>query len=93
MTANNSQQLTEFNYEYSYLQFQDRQAGISLVYSPEEERYYYNAYCIEMKNLKELFTVEYLFLEEALETINAEFFGWELKSFDKKSGCSSCAAK
>lgn len=87
-------QLTEENYESDYLRFQDRQAGVSLVYDPYEERYYYNAYCVEMKLVKELFSVEYRFLEEALETINDEFGTWELVSFDKKkSGCGSCVAK
>ncbi|MFK7824751.1 MAG: hypothetical protein AB8G05_11370 [Oligoflexales bacterium] len=87
-------QLTEENYESDFLRFQDRQAGVSLVYDPCEERYYYNAYCVETKLLKELFSVEYRFLEEALETVNDEFGTWELVSFDKKkSGCGSCVAK
>ena len=87
-------QLTEENYESDFLRFQERQAGVSLVYDPAEERYYYNAYCVETKLLKELFSVEYRFLEEALETINDEFGTWELVSFEKKkSGCGSCVAK
>ena len=82
------------NYDSSVLTFGDRQAGVSLVYDPHKKRYYYNAYCVETKLLKELFTVEYGFLEEALETINGEFGTWELKSLDqKKSGCGDCAAK
>ena len=86
--------LTEENYDSSFLRFHDRQAGVSLVYDPHEGRYYYNAYCAEAKILKQLFSVEYVFLEQALETINDEFGTWELVSFDpKKSGCGSCVAK
>ena len=82
------------NYESSTLRFRDRQAGVSLVYDPGEGRYYYNAYCVETRLMKELFAVEHQYLEDALETINAEFGTWELESFDeKKSGCGSCAAK
>ena len=86
--------LNPTNYETKVLKFQDRQAGVSLVYDPQEGRYYYNAYCVETKLLKELFAVEHSFLEDALETINEEFGTWELESFDKKSsGCGSCVAK
>jgi hypothetical protein len=44
---------------------------------------------------KELCTVEYEFLEDALDTINADFGTWELKPFEaeSKSGCGSCVAK
>ncbi len=86
--------LTPENYDHSFLNFGDRQAGVSLVFSPEDDRFYYNAYCLEAKLLKELFSVEYEFLEDALETINSEFGQWELKSHDKKKeGCGSCVAK
>ena len=86
--------LTAENYTTSYKQFGDRQAGVGLVYSPEEDRYYYNAYCIEMKLLKELVSVEFEFLDDALEMINADFGPWKLEDYDKKkSGCGSCAAK
>lgn len=82
------------NYESNTLRFGDRQAGVSLVYDPDEDRYYYNAYCVETKLLKELFAVEHHFLEDALETINEEFGTWELESFDQKTNdCGSCAAK
>ncbi|MDD9950459.1 MAG: hypothetical protein OXT67_02735 [Zetaproteobacteria bacterium] len=93
-TIKSKWKLNESNYDSHYLRFQERQAGVSLVFDPDKELYYYNAYCIEMKLLKELFTVEYTFLEEALETIDAEFGTWELTPYDKKkSGCGSCAAK
>ena len=85
--------LTEKNYQESYLRFQDRQAGVSLVYDPEKDAYHYNAYCLEIRNLKELFTVEFDFLEQALEMINEEFSTWKLISFNGKSGCGSCVAK
>lgn len=91
----NLQPLTSENYLHSYLNFGDRQAGISLVYCHEKEKFYYNAYCLESKLLKELFSVEYEFLEDALVTLNSEFGQWELKSHDKteNKGCDSCAAK
>lgn len=85
--------LTSENFSDSFLRFGDRQAGISLVYCPDEERFFYNAYCVEAKILKELFSVEHLYLEDALETINSEFANWELISFDQKKGCDSCVAK
>jgi hypothetical protein len=86
--------LTAENFSGSYLQFQDRQAGISLVFCPDESRFTYNVYCLEKTLLKELFTVEHEYLEDALITVNAEFGQWELASYDqKKSGCGSCAAK
>ena len=91
MTTKN---LNAENYSYSFYNFEDRQAGVSLVFSPEENRFYYNAYCVEAKLLKELFSVEHEFLEDALETINSEFGQWELKDHDKKKeGCGSCVAK
>ena len=85
--------LTEDNFLTSYLRFENRQAGISVVYSPEDDVFYYNAYCIDMELLKELFSVEFTTVDEALETINAEFGKWDLANFEEKSGCSSCAAK
>ena len=85
--------LTAENYTTHFLRFQKRQAGISLAYSAEEKKFFYNAYCVETEILKELFTVEYEFLEDALKTINQEFEGWELAPYEEKSGCSSCAAK
>ena len=86
-------QINEENYEYSFLRFEDRQAGVSLVYDSNEDRYYYNAYCVEVKLLKDLFSIEYRYLEDALETINDEFGTWELAVFeDKKKECGSCVA-
>ncbi|MBI2602905.1 MAG: hypothetical protein HYW48_07610 [Deltaproteobacteria bacterium] len=86
--------LNENNYASSYLSFGQRQAGVSLVFSPEEQKFFYNAYCVEAKLLKELFSVEYEFLEDALETINQEFGQWELVEFEaKKKTCGDCAAK
>ena len=82
--------LTEENYQSSYLSFRDRQAGISLVYSPKTERFSYNAFCLEAKVLEELDSMEFDFLGEALAWVNAEYETWELKSYDEK-GCSTCA--
>ena len=84
--------LTELNYDSNVLVFRDRQAGISEIYDPESTTFSYNAYCLEKKVMKELFTCEYDFLTDAREVINAEFGSWELESFDKK-GCGSCVAK
>ncbi len=82
------------NFETHSLTFGDRQAGISLIFDPDDQRYSYNAYCLEKKLIKELFTCEYEFLEDALTAINSEFGNWELKSLIKeKKGCSTCVAK
>ena len=44
--------------------------------------------------MKELFTVEYDFLDDALDMINGEFGSWEIDSLGtKKSECGSCIAK
>jgi len=85
--------LNEENYGHSVLVFRDRQAGVSEIYDPESECYSYNAYCMEKKLVKELFTCEYEFLEDALMAINEEFGTWELESFEEDKGCGSCAAK
>jgi hypothetical protein len=87
-----AQKLTPDNYSHSVLVFRDRQAGVTEIYDPGMGRYTYNAYCLEKKLLKELFTCEYEFLEDALLAINEEFGTWTLESFDQK-GCGSCAAK
>ncbi|MFY7927583.1 MAG: hypothetical protein ACOVS5_01820 [Oligoflexus sp.] len=82
------------NYLGSIYRFNDRQAGVSLIYDPERELYTYNAYCLETKIMKELFTVECEYLEEALDLINQEFGSWELVELNtKSSGCGSCVAK
>lgn len=87
--------ITEENYQSHFLSFQQRQAGIGLVFCPESEKYSYNAYCFEKDLLKELFSVEHDYLEDAIAMINDEFGAWELLSYEKekKSGCSTCTAK
>lgn len=92
-TPQNGWILNEENFEYSVLTFRERQAGISVIYDPDEDSYSYNAYCIETKLLEELFTCEYQFLADALETINQEFGTWELVDLSAKKGCGSCVAK
>ena len=87
-----NEKLTADNYDHTVLVFRDRQAGVNIVFDPDDESYSYNAYCLEKKLLKELFTCEYDFLEDALNVINEEFGSWETESFDKK-GCGNCAAK
>ena len=82
------------NFLASVYRFNDRQAGVSLIYDPNQDLYTYNAYCLETKIMKELFTVEYDYLEEALDLINQEFGSWELVDLSTKStGCGSCVAK
>ncbi len=81
------------NFLDSVLVFQDRQAGVSAIYDPSSDVFTYNAYCLEKKLLKELFSCEYQSLDEALALVNEEFGSWELKSLMKTSGCGSCAAK
>ena len=86
--------LTTSNYESHYFNFMERQAGISLIYSPKNKIFTYNVYCMDKKTLKELYTVEVEFLTDALDLVNSEFSNWELLPFEeKKDGCSSCAAK
>jgi hypothetical protein len=85
--------LTADNYTHSVLVFRDRQAGVSEVYDPGEERFYYNAYCLEKKLMQELYSCEFEFLEDALAHLNDEFGTWTLESFDQKKGCGSCVAK
>ena len=94
MVTEDKKKLTEENYYYSYFKFNDRQAGVSLIFSPEDDRYIYNSYCLETEVFKEIFSVESEFLSEAIELINNEFGGWELVSLkEKQSGCSTCVAK
>lgn len=88
------QGLTPENFLHTALRFKDRQAGVSLIYDPESQRYTYNAYCLETQLMKELFTCEYEDLEEALAVIQSEFGTWEVFDLTQKnSGCSSCVAK
>lgn len=84
--------LTADNYTHTVLVFRDRQAGVSEIYDPDTDSFSYNAYCLEKKLVKELFTCEYDYLDDALDVINGEFGTWDAESFDKK-GCGSCAAK
>ena len=89
-----AEQLNDENFLQKAFQFRDRQAGVSLIYDPDEQAFTYNAYCLETKLMKELFTVEQDYLEDAIELINAEFGSWELVDLTgKSSGCGSCAAK
>lgn len=90
---NDKSKLTPDNYTHSVLVFRDRQAGVSEIYDPNENLYSYNAYCLEKKLVKELFTCEYEFLEDALHVVNEEFGTWEVESFEEDKGCGSCAAK
>lgn len=84
--------LTEENFSHTIFRFRDRQAGVSVIYDPDRNVYTYNAYCLETKIMKELFTVEHDFLSDAISMINDEFGSWELIDLDDK-GCGSCAAK
>ena len=84
--------LTAENYSWCVFKFRDRQAGVSEIYDPEEERYRYNSYCLEQKLLKEIYTQEYAFLDDALEHTNLEFGNWEFQDLSlKKPACGSCA--
>ena len=89
-----SEKLNDQNYMEKVYRFEDRQAGVSLIYNPDEDMFTYNAYCLETHLVKELFTVEQEYLDDALDLINAEFGSWELVELSgKSSGCGSCAAK
>lgn len=89
-----AEQLNDQNFMEKVYRFQDRQAGVSLIFDPDDNIFTYNAYCLETHLMKELFTVEQEYLEDAIDLINAEFGSWELVELAKKSsGCGSCAAK
>lgn len=93
-TLKHMNRLTEENYDHKIFRFRDRQAGVSLIFDGLRQTYSYNAYCLETKILKELFTVEFDFLTDALELINDEFGTWELADIaPQKEGCGSCVAK
>ena len=86
--------LDQENFLNMALVFRERQAGVSLIMDPLNDRISYNAYCLETKLLKDLYTKEFRVLDEALDHINAEFGNWELKPLiEDKSGCGSCVAK
>lgn len=84
--------ITSSNYQSAALVFRDRQAGVSEIFDPISQKFRYNAYCLEKKLLKELFSAEYDFLDDAIVRINEEFGTWKLEDFSN-SGCGSCAAK
>lgn len=87
-------QLSEENFLEQAFRFRDRQAGVSVIYDPDDDCFTYNAYCVELTLNKELFTEEHEFLADALALINSEFGTWELKALGTKDkGCGSCAAK
>ena len=93
VSAQQAWKLTADNYVHSILQFRDRQAGVSEIYDPEQQKYTYNAYCIEAKLLTELYSCEFEFLDDALALLNDEFGQWELIDLSNQSGCGSCVAK
>lgn len=92
-SPNHGWRLTEDNFSHAVLKFRDRQAGVSVVYDGSTDRFSYNAYCIEITLLEELFTCEFEFLTDALQVVNDEFGTWELVDLSKKQGCGSCVAK
>ncbi len=82
------------NYLEKAFRFRDRQAGVSVIFNPEGESFTYNAYCLETKIMKELFTVEFDYLDDALQLMNDECGSWELIDLGEQSnGCGSCVAK
>ncbi|RYZ51978.1 MAG: hypothetical protein EOP07_20380 [Proteobacteria bacterium] len=86
--------MTVENFQEKAFRFRERQAGVSIIYDPDAEAFTYNAYCLETKIMKELFTVEFDYLDDALELMNDEFGSWELFDLsEKSSGCGSCVAK
>ncbi len=86
--------MTEENYLEKAFQFRERQAGVSVIYDPSTDAYTYNAYCLETKIMKELFSVEFDYLDDALALMNDEFGSWELVDLsEKSSGCATCVAK
>lgn len=85
--------INDENYANTVLIFRDRQAGVCEIYDPFEEKYSYNAYCLEKKLLKELWSKEFDYLEDAIESVNEEFGTWEKEEFEEEKGCGSCVAK
>lgn len=91
-----STKLDSENFLQKVFRFRDREAGVSLIYDPHRDCYTYNAYCLETKLMKELFTVEHDFLEDAINLINDEFGSWDLVDLSTdggNKGCGSCVAK
>ncbi|MCY4444450.1 MAG: hypothetical protein OXC44_06610 [Proteobacteria bacterium] len=86
--------LTEKNFLTACLTFEKRQAGVSVIFCPQKNRYFYHAYCLEKDLLKDLLSLEFLALEEALSYINDEFNGWKVTEFkDNQKNCGTCHAK
>ena len=84
--------LTPHNYGWCVFKFRERQAGVTEIYDPGAECYHYNSYCLEQKLLKEIYTREFAFLDDALEHSNREFGNWEFQDLSlKKPACGSCA--
>lgn len=84
------------NYETKALRHLDRQAGVSVIYDPDKDLLIYNAYCLELKTLKELFSRECACLDEALAIVNEEFGGFTLVELaveePERGGCSSACS-
>jgi len=86
--------LDQSNFEVKAYRFRDRQAGVSLVYDPDNESYTYNAYCLETLLVKDIYSREFGYLEDALDHVNDEFGTWDLTDLiSSKKGCDSCVAK
>lgn len=82
--------LTSSNFLHSYLSFEQRQAGVGVIYCGDRDQYTYHAYCHETKLRRDLVSVEYDDLQQALDYVNEEFAHWSLKNFDTKKGKSDC---
>ena len=85
--------ITADNYSYAYFRFQARQAGIAFSYCANRQQFIYNAYCMETELLKELTSVEFEYLEDAMQFINDEFSQWEFIEIPEDTGCGSCSNK
>ncbi|MCY4380812.1 MAG: hypothetical protein OXC40_04490 [Proteobacteria bacterium] len=85
--------LSTSNFLTSCLSFEDRQAGVSIIYCHQSDKYVYHGYCLETKLSRDLMSVEFDVLEDAISYINEEFLGWQLQLFNDDGGCGSCHAK
>ena len=66
--------------------------GVTEIYDPVAKCYRYNSYCLEQKLLKEIYSQEFDFLDDALGHSNLEFGNWEFQDLSlKKPACGSCA--
>ena len=84
--TNGTGKLTRENFESMALMHRDRQAGVSMIYDPARDIFVYNAYCIELKLLKELFSRECDTLDQALDIVNEEFTEWSLATVSVEQG-------